>query len=201
MEVEDENTTKKVKAKQATTETLATITENCDDVLYFLQAVVVKSPQVTVAPLSLHADKSARVWFCRWTDINLPTLPNPASQDHMGFTGVLTDVATSLHTAEALLPVVAAQREVEKETKGWDRIPLTAQRVILAASATNRTSILTSPPPTIHRFLNVRNAAALQTDFSLTYTMNNFYLPTSLCLDLLQGHILDIPDPDAPTGL
>ena len=110
-------------------------------------------------------------------------------------------VATRLHTAEALRPVVAAQRETDKETKGWDCLPTTAQRVILAASATTGTSILKSPPPTIHRFLNTRNATALQADCSLTYAGNNLYLPTSFCQALLQGHILAIPDPDAPTVL
>ena len=53
----------------------------------------------------------------------------------------------------------------------------------------------------IHRFLNTRNAMALQVDFSLTYAGNNIYLPTSFCQALLQGHILDILDPDALTGL
>ena len=119
----------------------------------------------------------------------------------MGLTEVLTDVATRLKTAEALHPVVASQREAEKETKGWDRLPPTAQRVILAASATNRTSILTSRPPTIHCFLNVRNAMSLQADCSLTYTGNNIYLPNSFCKALLQGNILAIPEPDVPTGI
>ena len=91
---------------------------------------------------------------------------------------VLTDVATRLHTVEALCPVVAAQREAEKQTKGWDRLPPTANRVILVASATTGTSIPTLPPPTIHRFLNARNATALQADCSLTYAGNNIYLPT-----------------------
>ena len=94
-------------------------------------------------------------------------------------TDVLIDVATRLHMAEALRPVVAAQRETDKETKGWYRLPPTAQRVILAASATTRTSIPKSPPPTIHRFLNARNTTALQADCSLTYAGNNIYLPTS----------------------
>ena len=102
---------------------------------------------------------------------------------------------------EALRPIIAAKREAEKETKGWDPIPPTAQRVILAASATNRTSIMTSPPTTIHRFLNARNATALQANFSMTYTGNNIYLPTSFYQALLRCHILVIPDPDAPTGL
>ena len=100
---------------------------------------------------------------------------------------------TRLHTAEALRPVVASQRKAAKDPKGWDRLPPTVQRIILAASATTGTSILTSPPPTIHRFLNARNATALKADCSLTYAGNNIYLPTLFCQDLLQGHILEIP--------
>ena len=93
-------------------------------------------------------------------------------------------------------PVLAAQREAKKKTKGWDRLPPTAQRVILAANATTGTSILTSLPPTIHRFLNARNGTALQADCYLTYAGNNIYLPTSFFQALLQGHILAIPYPD-----
>ena len=190
---------KQASAETAAAETLASIADDCDNVFAFLQAVAVKSPRVLAATLSLCADKRARVWFQRWTDVNLPKPPTPSPQDHLGLTDVLIDVATRLHTAEALRPVVAAQREMEKEKKGWDRLPPTAQRVILAASATTGTSIPTSPPPTIHRFLNARNATALQADCSLTYAGNNIYLPTSFCQALLQGHILAIPDPDAPT--
>ena len=76
-----------------------------------------------------------------------------------------------------------------------------AKRVILLASATTGTSILTSPPPTIHCFLNARNVTALQADCSLTYTGNNIYVSTSFFQALLQGQILAIPDPDAPAGL
>ena len=97
----------------------------------------------------------------------------------MGLTGVLTDVMTRLDTSKALRPIVVAQREAEKGTKGWDRLPLTAQRIILAASATTVTSIPSSPSPTINRFLNSRNTTALQDDCSLTYAGNNIYLPTS----------------------
>ena len=60
------------------------------------------------ATLSLCTAKRAHVWFCRWTDINLLTPTKPDPQDHMGITGILTDVATRLHTVEALRPVVAA---------------------------------------------------------------------------------------------
>ena len=75
-----------------------------------------------------------------------------------------TPVKIQLHTAEALRPVVAAQRDAEKETKGWNRLPPTDQRVILEASATTGTSIPTSPPSAIHRLLNARNTTALQAD-------------------------------------
>ena len=117
--------------------------------------------------------------------MHLPKPPTSAPQDHTGLTDVLTDVATWLHTSEALRPVIATKSETDKETKGWDRLPPTAQRVIFAASATTGTSIPKSPPPTIHRFLNARNATALQANCSLTYVRNNIYLPTSFCQALL----------------
>ena len=82
-----------------------------------------------------------------------------------------------------------------------DSLPPTAQRIILAASATTGISIPTSPPPTIHRFLNASNVTALQDDCSLTYAGKNIYLPTYFYQSLLQGRILAIPDPDAPMGL
>ena len=201
IEAEDKKMAKPGKEKQATAKTLTTIADDCGDVLVFLQAVAVKSPRVIAAPLSPCANKRARVWFLCWTDANLPTPPKPDPQDHMGLTGFLTNMATRFHTVEALRPVVAAQREAENETKGWDSLPPMTQRVILAASAATGTSILTSPPPTIHRFLNARNATALQADFSLTYAGNNIYLPTSFWQALLQGHILAILEPDTPTGL
>ena len=80
VKAEDEKTTKSGKVKQATTNTLNAIAEYYVDVLAFLQAVAVKSLQVIAAPLSLRADKRARIWFCCWTDVNLPTPPNPAPQ-------------------------------------------------------------------------------------------------------------------------
>ena len=99
---------KQASAETAAAETLAYITEDCDDVLAFLQAVAVKSPRVIAAPLSLRVDKCARVWFQRWTDMNLAKPPTLAPQDHLGLMDVLTDVTTWLHTAKALPPVVAA---------------------------------------------------------------------------------------------
>ena len=144
---------------------------------------------------------SARVWFHRWVDTNLPTPPKPVPQNHTGLTGVLNNVATRLQTAELPYPVIAVHREVEKETKGWDRLPPMDQQFILKESATNGTSIPTLPPPTLHRLLNTRNATALQDDCALTYAGNNLYLPTSFCQVLLQGHILAILDLYAPTLL
>ena len=111
--------------------------------------------------------------------MHLPKPPTPAPQDHTGLTDVLADVATRLHTAEAFRPIVAAQSETDKETKGWDHLPPTAQRVILVASTTTGTSIPKYPPPTILRFLIARNETALQDDCSITYAGNNLYLPTS----------------------
>ena len=52
VEAEEEKTTKTGKTKQDTAKTFDTITEDCDDVWAFLQAVTVKSPQFTAAPLS-----------------------------------------------------------------------------------------------------------------------------------------------------
>ena len=147
----------------------------------FLQAVSVKYPRIIAAPLTLCADKRACVWLQHWADVKIPIPPQPAPQDHLGLIGILTNMATRLHTAEALRPVVASQREAETETKGWDRLPPIAQRFILSESATTRTSISTLPPPTIHRFLNARNTMALQADLYLTYAGNNIYLPTSFC--------------------
>ena len=53
----------------------------------------------------------------------------------------------------------------------------------------------------IHHFLNLRNATVLQKDCALTYTGKNIYLPKSLWQALLQGHSLEIPGLDAPTGI
>ena len=80
------------KAKQASTETaaaktMASIADNCNNILAFLQVIAVKSTRFLVAPLSLRADKRVRVWFQRWTDVNLLKPPTPAPQDHLGFTG------------------------------------------------------------------------------------------------------------------
>ena len=83
---------------KATAETLSTISDNCNNVLAFLHAIAVKTPQVIADPLSLHAEKRVRIWFRCWIDSNLPTPTRPSPQDHMGLMGVLKNMATRLHT-------------------------------------------------------------------------------------------------------
>ena len=61
----------------------------------------------------------------------------------MGITLVLSDITTMLKNTEALHPVVSEHREAEKETKGWDRIPPTAQQVVLEERVANGTLIPT----------------------------------------------------------
>ena len=192
--------TKQSSAKTATAETFATIADNCDDVLAFLQDIAIKFTRVLASPLSLHAEKRARIWSQQWTDVNLTKPPTPAPRDHLGLTGVLTNAATWLHTSEALRLVVSAQRKAEKKRQRCG----TASHQQLSASSWRRALPPEPPfrpcrPPNIHRFLNARNATSLQADYSLTYAGNNIYLPTYFCQALLQGHILTIPDPDVPT--
>ena len=52
---------KQASTKTAAVKTLATIADNCYDILAFLQAIAVKYLRVLAAPLSLCADKRARV--------------------------------------------------------------------------------------------------------------------------------------------
>ena len=108
IEAEDKNLAKPGKKNQSTSETLTTITDNCNDVLAFLQAVAVKSPRVIASPLSLRADKHAHVWFRCWTDVNLPAPPKTYPQNHMDLTSLLTNVVDRNRAAEALRPIVAA---------------------------------------------------------------------------------------------
>ena len=84
------------KKKKATYKTLDTITEDYNNVLAFLQAVEVKSLQVTAAPLFLRADKRARIWFQQWSGNNLNNPDKTAPRDHPGLTGVLIKVSTKL---------------------------------------------------------------------------------------------------------
>ena len=175
---------------------MATITENYDDVLDFLQAVAVKSLRVTAAPLSLCAGKRARTWFFQWDETNLPTPPKIVPQYHMGLTGVLAEFATRLQNAEALCPVFDTQC---KEGMGLSTTNSLVSHP--GGKRLHRTSIPTSLPPTLHRFIIARNATALQANCALAYAGNNLYLPTSFCQALIQDNILDIPERDAPTGL
>ena len=50
-------------------------------------------------------------------------------------------------------------------------------------------------------FLNERNTTDLQEEYALIYAGHNLYLPTLFFQSILQGHILVITDPYAPTGL
>ena len=58
-----------------------------------------------------------------------------------------------------------------------------------------------APEKSLQRLFNVRNATALQVDHALTYAGYNTYLLTSFFQALLQGPILEILNPDAPTRL
>ena len=74
-EAEEDTKKKTEKKRKATVETLATIADNFNNILAFLQAVAVKSPWVIATPLSLRTNKQARVWFFWWYNINLPASP------------------------------------------------------------------------------------------------------------------------------
>ena len=93
------------------------------------------------------------------------------------------------------------QRKADIETWGWDRLSLTAQRVILAEIAADGLTIPAAPPSSIHCYLNTRKEMSLQSDCDLTYVGHNLYLPTSFYQDLLQGNILTIPLHNAPTQI
>ena len=121
-------------------------------------------PRVTYAPLSLHADKRASDWFRKCYSHSLAPLATPTTavpQDYSGIIGVLSNVATWLQNAEALHPVVTAQREDNRETKGWYRLHPTSQYVIIVVSASYSIIILSALPQSIHRLLNSRNATML----------------------------------------
>ena len=146
------------------------IAAECDNVLAFLQAVAIKAQQVLEAPLSMQADKCTRNWFHKWEDRHVtqhPTHHKSALQDQYGLTRFLGEVATRLQNAEALRPVIADQHEADRETRGWNRPPLTAQRVILAAISVNRLTILLETPPSLHIFLNAGNVTSLQANCTL----------------------------------
>ena len=144
------------------------------------------------------------IWYCQWSDSNLKHQAPPnksAPQDHSGLVGVLSEVATHLQNVEVLRPVPAAQREADRETCSWEILPPTSQRVILAASAADGLTILSAPPPYIHRFIKSRNATELQAKCALTYSGKNIFLPTASFQALHQGHILAILEPNVSTGL
>ena len=69
----------------ANAETLTTIAGDYNNVFDLPQSVAVNSPQIISTPLSLLADKPARVWFRRWAGNNLLPTTN-APQYHRGLT-------------------------------------------------------------------------------------------------------------------
>ena len=83
----------------------------------------------------------------------------------------------------------------------WDRLSPTSHRVILAANSFDGLVIPMAPPPSRHCFLNARDVTEIQANCALIYFGNSIFLPTTFYQDLLQAHILVIPDPGAPTGL
>ena len=192
---------KRGKAKQGTTETLTTIAYDFDDVLDLLQAVAVKSQRFIAAPLSLSVDKCTRLVLS--LDRRQPPHASQSSFTRPHGSHRCPDqrgdpVAHCRSTPPyCRLPL----RGGKGYQGGGGRLPPTAQHIILAASATTGTSIPTSPPTTIHRFLNARNATALHTDYSLTYAGKNIYFLTTFFQAHLHGQILDITDPAAPTRL
>ena len=132
-EVEEmENKRKNITKDNA--EALANIIANCDDVSAFLQAIAVKSPRIIAYFILLCSDKHARVWFLQWPGNNLPS-PTNAPQDHTGLKRVLSDVLTRIQNSKALHPIVTAQCEADRETKGWDCLPTMAKQVTLEARA------------------------------------------------------------------
>ena len=169
---------------------------NRNGTLAFLQVVELKAPQVQAALISLRADKHAAGSFRQWADRNLEhqAPPNKAApQDQSGLTGVLSEVATRLQNIEALRPIVAEQRKADRETCSWYHLLPKSQRIIFASSTADRVTILSAPPPSIHRFLN-----NVQAHCGLTYSVKNIFFPTALCQALLQDHILAILDPGTP---
>ena len=156
-----------------------------------------------LAPFLLQENSRATSWFSQWVGNN-PShkIPhNTAPQYHYRLTRVLSEVATRFQNKESLRPVVAAQRNADREMRGWGRLPPTSQWLIPTASAADGLIISSAPPLSIYLFLDACNATTLQADCTLTYLGNNIFLPTAFFQDLLQGHILAIPDPDAPTSM
>ena len=93
------------------------IAANFNNVLVFLQAIVVKVPRIAAAPLSLCADKHAWYWFRHWSYHHLSLFSTPLDatpQGHSGITGVLNNVAMRLQNEESLHLIITAKREADK---------------------------------------------------------------------------------------
>ena len=90
------------------------------------------------ASLSLQADKQAQKWSRNCLTRHLTPHQAPkknAPQDHSSINGVLSEVTVCFKNAEYLCPIVAAQREVDREMCIRERLPPTVQRVIITTSA------------------------------------------------------------------
>ena len=53
------------------------IAADCNNILAFLQAIVVKAPQVSDVPLFLRADKRVGAWFRRFSAHHIAPLSRP----------------------------------------------------------------------------------------------------------------------------
>ena len=97
------------------------IAANCDDILEFLQVVMVKALWVVAVPILLRMNKCVWVWFRLWSAHQLVSLYTPlatAPQDHTGLTGFLSNITTRLQNEESIRPVIAEQRGADRYTIG-----------------------------------------------------------------------------------
>ena len=188
------------KTNQATAETFATIAYNCDNVLSFFQAMAVKLPQVTAAPLSIHAGKRAYLVMSLDRHKSHYAAQDGPPRSHRSHRN-LDRRGNQATNRGSNPPCRCIPERGRKGDQGMRPSPTDVLARCPVGKLHQQISIPTSPLPNLHRFLNARNLTDLQADCALTYAGNNLYLPTSLCQALPQGHILAIPDLDIPTGL
>ena len=72
------------------------------------------------------------------------------------------------------------------------------QMVILMASIYYEVTIPPKRSQYTHCCINIGDYTAIKECFFLTYTEENLYLLRLLYQDILQGHIIEISDPDTP---
>ena len=125
-----------------------TIIYDCINIIEFLHAVALKASRVEDSPLLLRVDNPAREWFrqCSYHNIALLTPPHTVPpQDHLGITGVQSNVVTQLQNLESLHPAVTVHHEVDQETEGWDHITPMSQCIILEAITLDGINTPTAP--------------------------------------------------------